>query len=170
MPRFRTLGAVGWLVRPLRPESVVERVSLVLSGASRLTQDGPDQKGQGVVLVADDNPINAMIAKRALESAGFACRLVSTGREALDCAAALMPDLVLMDLRMPVMDGFEAIARLRRSGFDVPVVAVSADMNPEIESQAFEAGASGVASKPLDAETIRRIALHWTTQQKDTAA
>ena len=67
-----------------------------------------------------------------------------------------------MDLRMPIMDGFEATKRLRARGSTVPVIAVSAEINPDIERRALAAGADGVAAKPLDAEALRRIALKWT--------
>lgn len=159
--RFRELGCLGWLIRPLRLASIAERIMLVRTG--RLAADDADDRaGEGRVLIADDNPVNALIARRALESAGFTVTVAATGSEALDAAARMDPCLVLMDLRMPVMDGFEAMRRLRASGFAAPVIAVSAEINPDIERRAREAGASGVAAKPLDAEALRALALHWT--------
>ncbi len=162
MPRFRTIGAAGWLVRPLRAASVVERAGLAMAGEAVASEDTDDEAGHGHVLIADDNPINALIARRALESSGFTVTVASTGREALDVIEQISPELVLMDLRMPIMDGFEAIKRLRASGATVPVIAVSAEINPDIERRAMTAGADGVAAKPLDAEALRRLALKWT--------
>ena len=159
--RFRQLGCRGWLVRPLRMSSVAERILIARSG--RLVSDEPEaESGAGRVLIADDNPVNALIARRALESAGFTVNVAATGSEALEAAARMAPDLVLMDLRMPVMDGFEAMRRLRADGFTPPIIAVSAEMTPDIERRARAAGASGVAAKPLDAQALRTLALQWT--------
>lgn len=162
MPRFRTLGAAGWLVRPLRPGSLIERAGLAMSGEGTKSDEETNATGQGRVVIADDNPINALIARRALESSGFSVTVASTGAEALDAITQISPQLVLMDLRMPIMDGFEATKRLRARGSTVPVIAVSAEINPDIERRALAAGADGVAAKPLDAEALRRIALKWT--------
>lgn len=160
MPRFRTLGAAGWLIRPLRAHSVVERAGLAIGGDDLRQVDTPD-RGHGRVLIADDNPINALIAQRALESSGFVVTVATTGREALDAVAQISPDLILMDLRMPIMDGFEATRRLRANGVTLPVIAVSAEINPDIERRAREAGADGVAAKPLEAEALRQLAMKW---------
>lgn len=162
MSRFRALGCVGWLVRPLRMASVAERI--LLARAGRDAEDEQETAGAGRVLIADDNPINALIARRALESAGFAVTVAVTGSEALEASARMEPDLILMDLRMPVMDGFEAMRRLRAEGFARPIIAVSAEINPDIERRAQDCGASGVAAKPLDAEALRRLALRWTNR------
>jgi CheY-like chemotaxis protein/anti-sigma regulatory factor (Ser/Thr protein kinase) len=160
--RFRQLGCRGWLVRPLRLSSLAERILIARSGS--LVSDEPDAAtGAGRVLIADDNPVNALIARRALESAGFTVTVAATGSEALEAAARMEPDLVLMDLRMPVMDGFEAMRRLRAGGFAAPVIAVSAEINPDIERRARDCGASGVAAKPLDADALRSLARTWTT-------
>lgn len=158
--RFRELGCAGWLVRPLRMTSVAERIQLARAGRDAADEAEAAPAG-GRVLIAEDNPVNALIARRALESAGFTVTVAATGSEALEAAAGMEPDLVLMDLRMPVMDGFEATRRLRASGYHRPLIAVSAEINPEIERRAREAGANGVAAKPLDAEALRRLAARW---------
>ncbi|MEL7540887.1 MAG: response regulator, partial [Pseudomonadota bacterium] len=169
MPRFRTIGAAGWLIRPLRAASVIERVGLAIAGGQAGETDTPES-GSGHVLIADDNPINGLIARRALESSGFAVTVASTGREALDAVEQISPDLILMDLRMPIMDGFEATKRLRASGNPVPVIAVSAEINPEIEKRARQAGANGVAAKPLEAEALRQLAFKWIDMPSQVGA
>jgi len=169
MPRFRTLGAAGWMVRPLRAHSLIERAGLAIAGGDARDTDDTEQ-GQGHVLIADDNPINALIARRAMESSGFTTTLATTGREALDVLDQISPDLILMDIRMPIMDGLEATKHLRAAGHTVPVIAVSAEINPDIERLARKAGANGVAAKPLDAEALRQLAMKWTRQTKTAGA
>ncbi|MEM7329083.1 MAG: response regulator [Pseudomonadota bacterium] len=169
MPRFRTFGASGWLTRPLRAASVIERAGLAIAGGEAGENETPES-GSGHVLIADDNPINGLIARRALESSGFAVTVASTGREALDAIEQISPDLILMDLRMPIMDGFEATKRLRASGSHIPVIAVSAEINPEIEKRALSCGANGVAAKPLDAEALRQLAFKWIDMPSQAGA
>lgn len=167
--RFRRLGCAGWLVRPLRTSSIAERLFVVMSGEDTL--DEPEAvMGAGLVLIADDNPVNALIAQRALESAGFTVTVASTGSEAVETEKTMNPALILMDLRMPVMDGFEAMRKIRQSGSAVPMIAVSAEINPDIERRARACGANGVASKPLDVEALRALALHWTSPASEEGA
>ncbi len=166
--RFRELGCAGWLLRPSRISSLAERI--LMARAGRQPEDEPDVLANGTrVLIADDNPVNTLIARRALESAGFRVTLAITGNEALEAVARMEPELVLMDLRMPIMDGFEATRRLRARGYKGVIVAISAEMNLDIERQARAAGADGVAAKPLDADALRRLAAHWTNHQPATA-
>lgn len=169
LSRFHEMGITGWLVRPLRESSLLERSRLAIRGGSAAAEDMEPAASTGRVLIADDNPVNALIARRALESAGFSVSVASTGREALDLTDSLKPDLIFMDLRMPIMDGYEAMKSLRRQGETMPIIAISAEINPEIERQARTAGANGVAAKPLDAEALRRLATNWTSRTSGAA-
>lgn len=171
MAMFREMGSAGWLVRPIRPQSLVERIGLILSGDDAIDEDEDVQSvGVGQVLIADDNQINALIAQRALESAGFQTRVANTGSEALETALNQETSLVLMDLRMPVMDGFEAMRRLRAEGFDAPIIAISAEITPIIERRALQAGADAVAAKPIEAQTLRTMAVKWTNTARRAGA
>ncbi|MEO1407540.1 MAG: ATP-binding protein, partial [Pseudomonadota bacterium] len=150
MTKFRLLGCAGWLVRPLRPASLLERIELVRTGARVFNEDdAPKLTNRKHVLVADDNAINALVAQRALEKSGFTVTLAGTGQEAIEAVQSADFALILMDLRMPVMDGFEAMKVLRQQGCTIPICAVSAEVNPSIEKRARAAGASTVAAKPL---------------------
>lgn len=167
---YRDVGCEGWLVRPLRPASLIERVRLAMSGTLAQQEDERTAQSRGgLVLVADDNPVNALIATRALEKAGFSTTVATNGNEAIESALEMMPRLILMDLRMPVMDGFKAMKTLRAEGVTIPMIAVSAEVNPDIEREALAAGADGVAAKPLDADAIRQLAIKWTGESKDVA-
>ena len=160
--RFRLLGCAGWLVRPLRRASLLERISLANSGNRNLGEEKRRSELSGAhVLIADDNAVNTLIAKRALEKAGWVVNVAATGVEALEMANKIDHALILMDLRMPIMDGFEAMKRLRTEGHNTPIIAVSAEINPSIEEEARRSGANAVAAKPLDAAMLRRLAENW---------
>ena len=118
------------------------------------------------ILLADDNPLNGDLAQRLLAKRGHDVTVVVNGKLALDALEQERFDLVLMDLEMPEMDGFEATRNIRERGkeqpeFSLPVIAMTAydeeDMKKEIDSAGFD----GVINKPfkpkeLDAD-IRTI-------------
>ncbi len=165
--RFRLLGCAGWLVRPLRPASLIERITLAEAGNRNLGDATPENRVSNArVLIADDNAVNTLIARRALEKSGFTVTVAASGVEAVEAAENMTYALILMDLRMPVMDGFEAMRRLRAEGHTTPIIAVSAEINPEIEARARECGANAVASKPLDAKALRALAETWAAQSE----
>ncbi len=103
------------------------------------------------ILIADDNELNREVLIEQLKSEGYHSLLIAVdGREAYQIASRRQPDLVLMDIRMPEMDGSEAIARLRREGYAKPIIALSAfAMREEIE-QTLSRGATTYITKPID--------------------
>jgi signal transduction histidine kinase/ActR/RegA family two-component response regulator len=111
------------------------------------------------VLLVDDNPVNLKLAARLLEREGHAATLARDGRQALEALAAGSFDVVLMDVQMPVMDGLEATAELRRreagTGRRVPVVALTAHAFPEDRTRCLAAGMDGYLAKPLGREQLR---------------
>jgi len=172
IPDLRARGCEAYLVRPVRGESLIDRLRLLGRGTD--TGPGDDRleepEGRGRhVLVAEDNAVNALIACRALEKAGFRVTLASTGQEAVDLAEAGGFDLVLMDLRMPVMNGFDALQRIRAIRPGLPMIAVSAEIDPDIARRARDCGAVGVAAKPLDTGTLLRLCARWTAQRESAA-
>ncbi len=93
---------------------------------------------QGVfILLVEDNPLNVMVAQTILENGGAEIDIASNGQEALDIFDADRHQLILMDLHMPVMDGFEATERLRSRGEILPIVALTANTPQEVEAQAL---------------------------------
>ena len=121
------------------------------------------------ILIADDKTENRHILGSFLRSLGFEVREAADGQQALDEAARARPDLVFMDLVMPMIDGFEATRRLRgMPGLDgVPIVAVSASAFDITRSESEQAGADGFLAKPVKLDEViaimgRLLSLEWT--------
>jgi signal transduction histidine kinase/CheY-like chemotaxis protein len=171
---FREMGCAGYLIRPLRAASIVERVGLTLAGADQ-TEPRDEQKKPGEagsVLVADDNAVNTLLARKALTAAGFRVDTAGTGAEALERMAENLYSVVFMDIRMPVMDGLEATRRIRRlegPAAETPVIALTADIDPELEDRAREAGITQLASKPIDPPRLRELATRWAQKSRQAA-
>ena len=116
------------------------------------------------VLVVDDNATNRFVAGKVLELFGCTAETAENGREAVDLAAAGRFDLVLMDVKMPVMGGVEATRAIRAldgPAAAVPILALTANADPRDEVEYLAAGMNGVAQKPVrpDAllDAIRRV-------------
>lgn len=103
------------------------------------------------VLVIDDNEQNRTLARMTLEGDGYAVTLAASGAEGLEAASRSMPDCVLLDVRMPHMDGFEVCARLRAmpGGAELPVVFVTALRDVETFDRAMELGGADFLTKPV---------------------
>ena len=174
LEQFRAMGCAGYLIRPLRAASIVERVGLTLSGAVQ-AEPGEDvvKPGEaGVALIADDNAVNALLARSALTAAGFRVDTAATGAEALERVGETLYSVIFMDIRMPVMDGLEATRRIRRlagPASETPIIALTADIDPDLETAAKLAGISQLAAKPIDPPRLREIALSWTRRKKQAA-
>jgi len=108
------------------------------------------------ILVVDDVSQDRAMLFDALGTLGFEVAEACNGEEALAVAARFRPELVVMDLVMPVMDGYEATRRLRMSpaGAEIPVIAVSAHATPETEARTREAGANAIIGKPVEQSAL----------------
>ena len=113
----------------------------------------PDTK---VLLVDDDSQILAFVS-RQLKSQGYKVELARNGREALDTAAEFLPDLIILDLAMPVMDGTETLERLREWS-RMPVIVLSARNDESLKVRALDLGADDYLTKPFSvAELLARV-------------
>ena len=110
------------------------------------------------ILVVEDNEDNREIFVFRLQQLDFEVLVASNGKEALEIASRSKPDLVFMDLRMPVMDGWEATRALRQTewGRDLPVIAVTAHAMKEEREKALNAGCDEFILKPVDYSIIQR--------------
>lgn len=108
------------------------------------------------LLIIEDNPANMELAEYLLKSAGYDPAKAYDGAQGLQQIAQRRPDLVVCDLQMPVLDGFEVLRQLRaaESTRDMVVVAVTALSMPTDKAKVLAAGFNGYLSKPIDPETF----------------
>ncbi|MBN1817073.1 MAG: CBS domain-containing protein [Sedimentisphaerales bacterium] len=109
------------------------------------------------VLVAEDNPANQMLIDLLLRRAGLDAVLVGDGQEAVEKAASEDFDLILMDIQMPRMNGYEATRELRRNGFEKPIVAVTAHAMVGDAEKCLEAGCNNYISKPIKRDVFYSV-------------
>ncbi len=166
--RYRAAGFAGYLIKPLRDVSLVSRVLAALGEGVSIA--APDERAavaetfSARVLLVEDNPINALLARSLLEREGCTVERAATGAEALAAAAVSRPDLILMDLRLPDMDGRAATGALRAAGCDAPIVALTADAFEEDRRSCLAAGMDDFASKPLQAAVLRAMLRRWVAR------
>jgi CheY-like chemotaxis protein len=119
-------------------------------------QPPSDRSGGLKVLVAEDNPVNRKLAVCLLEKNGHTAVVAESGRRVLELLETAEFDIILMDVQMPEMDGFEATAEIRRreqaSGKHIPIVAMTAHAMVGHKEQCLMSGMDGYVSKPLRKE------------------
>jgi two-component system cell cycle response regulator DivK len=104
------------------------------------------------ILYVEDNEDNIYMLSMRLDREGFEVSIARTGREGVDMAADSLPDLIIMDLVLPEMDGFDAARQIRHtdSTSHIPIIALSASVLPEHQHRAIEAGCDVFQTKPVD--------------------
>ena len=108
------------------------------------------------VLIVDDVPLNILLIKKMLSQYTFEIRTANGGQAALDAIKTKKPDLLLLDLMMPGIDGFEVIRRLRAddSTKDLPIIILSALNSEQDISKGFQLGANDFINKPIILEKL----------------
>jgi CheY-like chemotaxis protein len=171
--RCRDLGVSQYLTKPILQSELMKSILNVLAeneptaaGAplAAVNADGKREpserkrvtKGPGDgkhILLAEDNVINQRLAIRLLEKLGHTCMLAENGREAVEAFESEKFDLILMDVQMPEMGGFEAVGRIRlleqRSGMHTPIVALTAHAMKGDRERCLAAGMDDYLVKPI---------------------
>ncbi len=114
------------------------------------------EENRGTILYVEDNPDNRMLIRRILGAEGYTVREAPSAGEALEVLKTLHPDLILMDINMPEMDGYTLTARIRslpNMGM-VPIVALTANVMKGDRERSLEAGCDGYIQKPIDIDLI----------------
>jgi len=106
------------------------------------------------ILIVDDSGIARDIVRKILGT-GYEYDKAANGEEALAKISEISPDLILLDLLMPGMDGFGVLEKLQEKGNKIPVLLLSADIQKSTREKAFKTGASDLINKPVDPETLR---------------
>jgi signal transduction histidine kinase/DNA-binding response OmpR family regulator len=170
--RCRDLGMSACLQKPISPSALL-RTAAALVPAAAVEATRPAQPAvmpaaapvsPRRVLLAEDNPVNRQLAIRLLESRGHFVLVAVNGREAVELADREQVDLILMDVQMPEMGGFEATAAIREreraAGRRTPIVAMTARAMKGDRERCIEAGMDDYISKPIDRDRLLAIVEH----------
>jgi len=166
--RCRELGICVHVTKPVgRAELKAAMLKALMSGnppegvrpaAPEITAAESRDESAMDILVAEDNVVNQRVALRVLEKAGHRVVVANNGAEALKALDQRDFDLVLMDVQMPEMGGFEATARIRererRSGAHLPIIAMTAHAMTDDRERCLEAGLDDYISKPIRASDL----------------
>jgi CheY-like chemotaxis protein len=170
LARCRELGVNSYVTKPLRQSELLDAVMIALGRAVQVPEAEPSassasEQGRRLrILLAEDNPVNQKLAVGILTKRGHLVRVAQNGREAVEACEAGSFDLVLMDVHMPEMGGFEATGMIRQRerihGGHLPIVALTARAMTGDRDRCLEAGMDDYLAKPVKfadlAETIKR--------------
>jgi signal transduction histidine kinase/CheY-like chemotaxis protein len=166
--RCRSLGISAYLTKPVRRVELEAAIRAALSHAADDLQARPLSTGHSRreprrslrILLAEDNPVNQKLAVRLLEKEGHTVVVVENGRRALEALEGGNVDLVIMDVQMPEMDGYEAAASIRRAEQatlkHVPILAMTAHAMKGDQEKCLASGMDGYVSKPIRPDDLRQ--------------
>jgi signal transduction histidine kinase/CheY-like chemotaxis protein len=181
--RCQELGIAAYLLKPIRQSELREAIARVLGareqhGAIPLItryslQDAREPSASLHVLLAEDNRVNQRLATRLLEKRGHSVVVAADGREALAAIEKEGFDLVLMDLQMPEMDGFEATVAIREKekagGARLPIVALTAHAMKGDREKCLAAGMDGYLTKPIRTPELDEILKKYLARRSEPA-
>ena len=171
---LQKIGLSAYLIKPVRKSQLYDCLVTVL-GAARsqgariaarpiLTRYGlqEEKKRRARILLAEDNAVNQKVALKILERLGYRADVVGDGKEALAALERIPYDLVLMDVQMPEMDGFEATRAIRDGRAkvldrNVPIIAMTAHAMKGDRERCLEAGMDDYIGKPVTPTAVKEI-------------
>jgi signal transduction histidine kinase/CheY-like chemotaxis protein len=181
--RCQELGVAAYLLKPIRQSELREAIARVLGareqkGAIPLItryslQDAREPSSSLRILLAEDNPVNQRLACRLLEKRGHSVVVAANGLEALEALEKERFNLVFMDLQMPVMDGFEATAAIRKkevaTGTHLAVIALTAHAMKGDREKCLESGMDDYLTKPIRTQDLDQLLENYVARRTETA-
>jgi two-component system sensor histidine kinase/response regulator len=134
----------------------------------RLAAEGPGYLAGTDILLVEDNDLNRALVIALLAESGASLRIAHNGVQAVDAVRLRVPDVVLMDIHMPLMDGYAATASIRAlgpAGRDLPIIATTADALEADRDRALRAGMNDHLIKPLEAEALIAALMRWSRRR-----
>ena len=164
-------GINGFLAKPINPsilfDAIMEAFGKGIRKDTRRKEDtieGLKQIQGARILLVEDNEINQQVAQEILEGSGFVVEIANDGQEAVTMVEESQYEIVLMDINMPVMDGYTAtreIRNLKSEIRNIPIIAMTASAMTQDVEKAHEAGMNGHVAKPIDTKELFSTLLKW---------
>jgi len=180
MQQAEAAGLEGFLLKPVSPSMLFDTIMQALGKSSEQTAGVPWRREQETVLLeniqgarvllVEDNEINQQVAREILEGAGLNVAVATNGQQAVDAVKAGGYDAVLMDVQMPVMDGYTAtreIRNLKSEIRNVPILAMTAHAMSGDEEKSLAAGMNGHVTKPIDPDKLFAALQKWIKPDKN---
>ncbi len=181
--RFKEIGFAAYLIKPVRQSDLLDCLVAVLSGERQkeagaiITRHSLRElrRGNARILLVEDNLTNQEVARGMLQRMGWNADVAANGKEALLMLATESYDLVLMDVQMPEMDGYEATRQIRdpRSAVlnhNIPIIATTAHAMAGDAELCLAAGMSDYISKPIDPKFLAKLVEKWLAQKVHRAS
>jgi|GEM_PF-2254303 len=180
--KFYAAGYDGYLTKPARNDifqGVLEKVLATKDHTQLVTkhtvldlgyqETSSDEKlFSGRILLVEDTVVNQKVATIMLQALGLTVDLAENGLKAVNCWSQTPYDLIFMDCRMPIMDGYEATQRIRsqENTSRIPIVALTANATEEDRRQCEQAGMDDFVTKPFKSEDLEKVLSYWLTPQE----
>ncbi|MFC2167289.1 response regulator, partial [Acidobacteriota bacterium] len=171
---FEEIGFAAYLSKPVRQSDLFDSLAVVLSGKTHKSKRGlitkhtirEIQRDNARILLAEDNIVNQRVALGILKKMGFWADAVANGIEAVKAMKTIPYDLILMDVQMPEMDGFEATSRIRDTQSkilnpNIPIIAMTAHAMVGDREKCIKAGMNDYLSKPIDVHDLSEMLEKW---------
>ncbi|MEO5892211.1 MAG: ATP-binding protein [Ferruginibacter sp.] len=143
--------------------SLSKNPGLTVVGARKQVREEGNSALAGVeILLVEDNHINVLVAKSFLQGWGAIIEVAENGQQALDRLDVNRHRMVLMDLHMPVMDGFDATRKIREKGFTIPIIALTASLPNEVAAEIRGLGIDDMVLKPFVPDELYRVVLKFS--------
>ncbi|MEI8395743.1 MAG: ATP-binding protein [Rhodospirillaceae bacterium] len=170
-PPTAASGRIEWLTRPLRHNALIETLERIISVRKNRSAETPSFPLRPVdtaslplpvlrVLVAEDNPINREVVETMLSKLKQLCDTVENGWQALEALSRRHYDMIILDIKMPEMDGYEVTRRIRAMPDpigNIPIIALTANAFTSDREQSFAAGMNDHLAKPINLATLSTL-------------
>ncbi|MCF8129585.1 MAG: response regulator [Deltaproteobacteria bacterium] len=177
--RFQEIGFSAYVTKPVRQSELFQMLSVVLSGEKQphlsplITRHSIRElhRQKGKILLVEDNIVNRKVALSILKKLGLHADTATNGIEALEAMETTDYDLILMDIQMPEMDGFEATQQIRNPqsqirNHDVPIIAMTAHAMQGYRDKCLDAGMNDYISKPVSPQSLGDLVTKWLDNER----